>query len=241
MLEFIKDSSLVFMRLITILPLVLFTTIYMGKRTIGEIPIFDFLVIIILGSVVGADIADPNIKHFPTAVAIVGIGLLQKIISTLKVSNRKIGRFITFEPTIVIQNGQFLNKNLKKIHYTIDNLLQLLREKDVFDITEVETAIIESSGNLSVLKKPEKNAVTAEDMGIAMHPSRITLPVIMEGKIYSDVLAYFNLDKSWLINQLNHQEIYDINIIFFASINHNHELQISLRNETGILVPIIKH
>lgn len=241
MLEFIKDSSIVFIRIITILPLVLFITIFMGKRTIGEVPIFDYLVIIILGSVVGADIAEPNIKHIPTAVAIVVIGLLQKTVSYIKISNRKIGRLITFEPTIVVQNGMLLNKNLKKIHYTIDNILQLLREKDVFDIHEVETAIIESNGNLSVLKKDNKKAVTVEDMGIGKNISHITLPVIMEGKIYADVLIYFELDNAWLMKQLNDIEIYDINSVFFASINHSHELQISLKNERGIHVPIIKH
>ncbi len=241
MIEFIKDSSLVFFRILTILPLVLFVTIFMGKRTIGEVPIFDFLVIIILGSVVGADIAEPNIKHMPTAVAIVGIGLLQKIVSSLKVSNRKFGRLITFEPTIVIQNGRLLNSNLKKINYTIDNILQLLREIDVFDINEVETAIIESTGNLSVLKKHNKIAVTMEDMGINKNISSITLPVIIEGKLYYDVLTYFKLDNAWLIKQLNDKNISDIKDIFFASINHNHELQISLKNEEGILIPIIKH
>lgn len=241
MLEFIKDSSLVIIRIITILPLVLFITIFMGKRTIGEVPIFDYLVIITLGSVVGADIAEPNVKHIPTVVAIIGIGLLQKIVSSIKISNRKIGRLITFEPTIVIQNGILLNKNLKKIHYTIDNILQLLREKDVFDVNEVETAIIESNGNLSVLKKHNKKAVTMEDMGIAKNISHISLPVIIEGKIYSDVLVYFELDNTWLIKQLNNKEIYDINSVFFASINHSHELQISLKNEKGIFAPVIKH
>lgn len=241
MVEFIKDSSLVIIRIITILPLVLFVTIFMGKRTIGKVPIFDYLVIIILGSVVGADIAEPNIKHIPTVVAIVGIGLLQKIVSSIKISNRKIGRLITFEPSIVIQNGILLNENLKKNRYTIDNILQLLREKDVFDVNEVETAIIESNGNLSVFKKPNKSAVTMEDMGISKNISQISLPLIIEGKIYSDVLVYFELDNTWLMKQLNDKEIYDINSVFFASINHSHELLISLKNEKGVFVPVIKH
>ena len=89
MSEFIKDSSIVIIRVITILPLILLTTLFMGKRTIGEVPIFDFLVIVVLGSVVGADIADPNVKHLPTVVAIIGIGLLQKIVSYIKIYHSK--------------------------------------------------------------------------------------------------------------------------------------------------------
>ncbi|WP_070000061.1 DUF421 domain-containing protein [Cellulosilyticum sp. I15G10I2] len=241
MLEFLNDSALVLGRIITILPLLLFITLYMGKRAIGELPVFDFLIIVILGAIVGADIADPEIKHLPTAVAIISVGIIQRLVASLKISNRKIGRLITFEPTIVVQNGKFLDKSLKKIHYSIDNILQMLREKDIFDISEVETAIIESSGNLSVLKKPKKNTVTLEDMKISKKISSITFPVIIEGEVYADVLKYFNLDEKWLNEQLAYQEVTDIKSIFFASLNHNHDLHISLRDETQILTPVIKH
>lgn len=241
MIEFFIDSALVIGRITTILPLLLFATLYMGKRAIGELPVFDFLIIVILGAVVGADIADPEIKHLPTAVAIISVALLQKLVANLKISKRKIGHLITFEPTVIIQNGKLLNENLKKIRYSIDNVLQMLREKDVFDISEIEIAIIEASGNISVLKKPEKSLVTREDMNISMKTSLITYTVIIEGKIYSQVLSNLNLDETWLIVQLKNRNINDIQDVFFASINQNHELQISLKNEDNIKVPIIKH
>src|SRR5690606_24838184 len=120
--------------IVTIIPLLLFTTLFMGKRAIGELPVFDFLIVIILGALVGADIAEPDIKHLPTAFAIIAIGVFQRIVTRWKISNRKIGRLLTFEPTVVLQNGKFVNENLKKIRYSIDNILQMLREKDVFDI-----------------------------------------------------------------------------------------------------------
>ncbi|MGM9967830.1 MAG: DUF421 domain-containing protein [Rummeliibacillus sp.] len=83
-----------------------------------------------------------------------------------------------------MQNGKFIDKNLKKIRFSIDNILQMLREKNVFDINEVETAIIEGSGALSVLKKSQKNSVTREDMNIVNTTSSIFFPVIIEGTIY---------------------------------------------------------
>ena len=159
----------------------------------------------------------------------------------LKYTIRKIGRLITFEPIIVIQNGILLSKNLRKIHYTIDNILQLLREKEVFDINDVETAIIEASGKISVLKKQNKSAVTPEDMNITKNVSDLTFPLIIEGKIISDVLDHLMLDQAWLKQQLTGKDIYDINSVFFASINYKHELQISLKNERDLVVPIIKH
>ena len=89
----------------------------MGKRAIGEIPVFDFLIVIILGAVVGADIADPNIEHFPTIMAIIFIGVFQRVIANWKIANRKVGKLLTLEPTVVIQDGKFIDKNLKKIRY----------------------------------------------------------------------------------------------------------------------------
>ena len=236
-----KDILLIFGRIVTIIPLLLFITLFMGKRAIGELPVFDFLVIVILGAVVGADIADPNIEHLPTAIAIIFIGIFQRIVANWKISNRKIGRLLTLQPTVVIQDGKLIHKNLKEIRYSIDNILQMLREKNVFDINEVETAIIEGNGALSVLKKPHKNPVTREDMNIIETTSSISFPVIIEGTIYSNVLKTVNLSEAWLMQQLSDQGVNDINNVFFASINHNLELHVSLKNEDNITIPPIKN
>lgn len=236
-----KDMLLILGRIVTIIPLLLFTTLFMGKRAIGELPVFDFLIVIILGALVGADIAEPDIKHLPTAFAIIAIGVFQRIVTRWKISNRKIGRLLTFEPTVVLQNGKFVNENLKKIRYSIDNILQMLREKDVFDINEVETAIIEANGALSVLKKPQKNSVTLEDMNIIKPTSTISFPVIVEGTLYTDVLRDVNLDEAWLQQELDNQGVNELKDVFFASINRNRELHISLKNEKNLAIPTIKH
>lgn len=97
-METVKELLLVAGRIVTIFPLILLTTLYMGKRSIGELPVFDFLVIISLGAVVGADIADPNIEHLHTSFAIVLIGIIQRTVSYLVIRSRKFGKWITFEP-----------------------------------------------------------------------------------------------------------------------------------------------
>lgn len=96
MLELLKDVALVLGRVVTILPLLLFVTLFMGKRAIGELPVFDFLIIITLGAVVGADIADPDIHHLSTVITIITIGILQKIVTNWKISNRKLRKLLTF-------------------------------------------------------------------------------------------------------------------------------------------------
>lgn len=142
-MELWKDLFVVVIRIVTILPLMLGVGIFMGKRSIGELPVFDFLVVLVLGSVVGADIADPDIDHIHTVAAIIVIALLQKFIVTVKLKNRKLGKMLTFEPTIVVYKGQMVEKNLYQIRYSIDNITQMLREQQVFDLTQVELGIVE--------------------------------------------------------------------------------------------------
>lgn len=237
----IKEFAILLGRIVTILPLLLVMTIFMGKRAIGELPIFDFLIILTLGAVVGADLADPNIKHIPTALTVIVIAILHRIVSKLKISKRTFGRLITFEPTVVIQDGKLLYDNIKSIRYSIDNILRMLRQKNIFDLSEVETAIIEANGTLSVLKRAEKSPVTREDLNVTS-TTTITFPVILEGKIYTSILDEFQLNEAWLMKQLAAQGIYEKQDVFIATINKKRELQISLYNEKSrINIPKLYH
>ncbi|TKC18093.1 YetF domain-containing protein [Robertmurraya kyonggiensis] len=227
---FVKDTLLVYGRIITLLPLLLFITLFMGKRSIGSLPIFDFLIIITLGAVVGADIADPNIAHIHTAMAIIGLALLQKLISYMTIRFRKFRNAITFEPTIVIMDGNFKVENLRKIQYSIDEILQMLREKDVFDVSEVKLGIIEANGNISVYKNRDKSPVLLEDMGIKSHKDKLPYPVIIEGKIDYQMLTKLSTSEFWLMEQLEKKGIKDINEVFFASLTSDLELHLSLMN-----------
>lgn len=223
---FIKDTLIVYGRIITILPLLLFMTLFMGKRSIGELPVFDFLIIITLGAVVGADIADPKIEHIHTATAIIGLALLQKLISFIAIRSRKIGKALTFEPTIVIMDGVLMVKNLRKIQYSLDNILQMLREKDVFDIAVVKLGIVEANGKISIYKKPNKSPVLREDLGLI---SKDTLPyaVIIEGEIDHHTLTELGTNESWLMEQLKKNGIKNVDDVFFASLTSDLKLHLS--------------
>ncbi|MGM0829117.1 MAG: DUF421 domain-containing protein [Bacillota bacterium] len=230
-------------RIATILPLALFATLYMGKRSIGELPVFDFLVILTLGAVVGADIADPKINHIYTAIAVIAIALLQKLVATWKIKNRKIGRLLTFEPTMVIYQGQFLVSKMKKIQYPIDTILQMLREQKIFNVKDVELAIVEANGNLSVKLYPEKEVARVEH--ILPKPNvlnkGIDVPVVIEGEIYEKALYSRNLNESWLYEELERKNIFEVKDVFYAAINDMNELHVSIKNINNLqnLPPIL--
>ncbi|NGY81081.1 DUF421 domain-containing protein [Bacillus megaterium] len=240
-MDLVKELVIVLGRIVTIIPLLLIITLVMGRRFIGELPVFDFLVILILGAVVGADIADPNIEHLHTAVAIVLIGGLQMLIAKWAIAHRKFGRLITFEPTIVIKDGQLLRDNMKRIRYSLDNILQMLRENDIFDTSDVQLGIIESNGKLTVYKSPTKGNVTVEDLGIQKTSEGISYPVIIEGKVYSTVLKDLNISSTWLKNELSKQDILDIEQVFYASVSKDRKLHISPYKQSSSVKPEILH
>ena len=231
-METLIEILKVYGRIVTIIPWLLIVTLFMGKRSIGEVPVFDFLIIIVLGAVVGADIADPDIPHLYTFLSISAIGALQIIVSKLKLNHRFLRRLITFEPTIV--------ENLQKIRYSLDNVLQMLREKDIFDVNEVELALIEPNGKLTAFKKTHKSTVTIEDLGIKNISRSIAYPIIVEGNIEIETLSQLNLTDKWLLQELQKKDLKLIDI-FFASVNENHELHVSLISNNKVNKAKIRH
>ncbi|GAB6928425.1 DUF421 domain-containing protein [Paenibacillus sp. JCM 10914] len=238
-MEMLKDMLIVLGRIATIYPLLLGVTLFMGRRSVGELPVFDYIIILSLGSVIGADIADPSIHHLPTAFAIVAIGVLQKTVSYLLIKNRRFGKWITFEPIIVVKSGQFIHTNLKKARYSIDNILQMLREEQIFDISGVDMAVLEPNGTLSVMKKLEKTTVTLEDLKLKRQDSGLSYAIIKEGRMQTITLEKLNLSQQWLEKQLVQHGV-PLDQVFFASLNDQMKLNITIYDKE-IPIPPLYH
>ncbi|EIW15676.1 MULTISPECIES: DUF421 domain-containing protein [Pelosinus] len=226
-METASDLFKIAVRIFTILPLMLFVTLFMGRRSVGELPVFDYLIIITLGSVVGADIAEPEINHIYIAFAVIVIGILQKLFAELTIRNQKFKGLTTFDPVVVIKDGILIVKNIKKIKYSLENILELLREYGIFNITEVSIALIEANGRLSVYKKPELTPVTPQDLGITKPSGGIAYPVIKEGKVLRQVLKDLHLSEDWLYAQLKNQGFDTAKAVFFATVDGNRQVYIS--------------
>lgn len=215
------------MRIVTAMALILFLVLKTGRRKIGELPVYDFLTIIVLGSVIGADISEPDIPHIPTLFAVLLIVALQYFVSWLLINNKKLARKITFGPTVIIQNGQFIKSNMERLKYSIENVLMALREKDVFDLDEVEFAVVEGSGNISVLKKSQFLPLTPSDMNIQTNYKGLSIPLIADGRVFDKNLQQLKLDESWLKAQLAQIGIRDFSEVFYASISTGGKLFVS--------------
>ncbi|MEK3882997.1 DUF421 domain-containing protein [Paenibacillus sp. PL2-23] len=238
-MSILNDTLLVLGRIYTIYPLLLVVTLFMGRRSIGQLPIFDFLIFLSLGSVIGADIADPKIEHLHTAIAIAAIGVLQKLFSVLLIKSRKFGKLVTFEPAIVVHKGQLLRGKLKKLQYSVDDILRLLREQGIFDPAVVEIAVLEGNGELSVLKKAENQHSTPAILGIPNAALGLAYAVIKEGKAQRHTLEAMGVSEEWLERELKGEGL-TMEEVFFATLNESKVLTVSTYSEASPALPVFR-
>jgi uncharacterized membrane protein YcaP (DUF421 family) len=211
--------------IVSIMGVMLIVWLAMGKRQLGELTPLDFAVSITAGTVAGAGIADPRIELGRTIVALVLLGVLQVSISVLSVKYRAVYNRLSSEPVVLVENGQMIKMNLRKVRMTAEMLLQLLREKDVFDITEVELAVLESHGKLSVLKKAEYLPLTPSCVKLNVSPNKIPLPVILEGELQEEVLKKMGFSEDQ-IAAFKEQYKDRLHEVFIAFMDKNQQLYI---------------
>ncbi len=198
----------------------------MSKRQLGELSPFDFTISITVGTVAGAGIVDPRIELSRTIVALVMLGLLQVTISWLGIKFRAVQKKVHFDPVVLIENGQLIKKNLLKVRMTIEMVLQLLREKDVFDITEVELAVFEPQGKLSVLRKTECLPVTPRQLQLTVTPNRVLIPIILEGELQVKLLQKLGFSTNE-IEEFHQQYKNHIDDVFVAFMDKQHNLHVT--------------
>ncbi|MEH7303246.1 DUF421 domain-containing protein, partial [Neobacillus drentensis] len=174
---------------------------------------------------------DTNLKFTPMLASFTALISMYLISSLISNKNRRFRLWLSGEPTVVIENGKLLDGNMKKIRYTLDDLNQQLREQGIFDLIEVEFALLEVSGKLSVLKKTKFQNVTKNEIVPTNNSVDIHLPIelIMDGRV---VEKNFNSQYSsaWLNQELQSRNL-ELKDIQYAVISSNSSLFIDLYND----------
>jgi uncharacterized membrane protein YcaP (DUF421 family) len=222
----LSEGLVVFVRsIIGFFTLLIFARI-IGKEQISQLTFFDYILGITIGSIAAELTVDLSSRAWPHWVALVvwaALGLLMEII-TLKW--RYAAKYFEGEPTIVIMNGMIMENVLKKSRYRVSDILELLRNKDIFDLNEVAYAILEPNGNISVLKKPEYLPLTRKDMNIKSKPSGVATEMIYDGIVIEENLGQLNKDKKWLYSQLKVKGIKDPSEVFLLTLDPGGNLYI---------------
>ncbi|MFA7215871.1 MAG: DUF421 domain-containing protein [Bacillota bacterium] len=200
----------------------------MGKQQVSELTFFDYIVGITIGSIASTLSVQLNQNTFSTLVGMAVWALLPIILAYLSLHNIWIRKVVEGEATVVIENGKILEENLRRIRLTIDDLISELRIKDVFDIEEVEFALFEANGKLSVLKKSPNQPVTPKDLGLKAEYNGLPTNLVSDGILLEDALRSLGLTRAWLYHQLGKQNITEVSDVSLAQLDTKGNLYVDL-------------
>jgi uncharacterized membrane protein YcaP (DUF421 family) len=215
--------------------LVLLTlTRIMGRQEISQTTFFTFVSAITIGTIGGSLVINNALSIRNGVIALVGWSILTVAMELIDIKSKKARVLIEGQPVIVIKDGQILEEALRKARLDIDALNAMLREKNAFSVADVQYAIFETDGKLSVMKKDEKQALTKRDMNITSTPTVFPIPtaVISDGKVNNESLRKLNLDKVWLEQQLQQGGVTSASEVFYAEVQKDGTLYIDKRNDT---------
>jgi uncharacterized membrane protein YcaP (DUF421 family) len=199
----------------------------MGPRQLTQFTFKDYVLGVLVGSMGGRAMTRPEQAYITFLYGIVTVIIMQMLLSYLCLKSDRVRRFINGQPIIVISKGEILKNNLKKARLTMNELASLLRAESIFNLSDVEYAILEPVGNLSVLKKLQGQQITKSEMKIPLPVFKyIPSEIIVDGKVIYDNLKELNLNEDWLNVELNKQNISSIKDIFYAEIQSDGSLYI---------------
>ena len=227
----LNEGLVVFVRsIIGFFSLLIFAKI-LGKQQISQLTYFDYILGITIGSIGASLTTDLSSRSWPHWVGLFTWALLGYFTEYITMKWRYAAKVLEGEPTIIIMNGKIMEATMKKMKYRASEIMELLRNKDVFDLSEVDFAIIEPNGQLSVLKKPEFQNLTAKDMHIQKPSTGISTELIYDGILIEENLRQLDKDKDWIISQLKQQGISDISDVFLATLTPSGSLYIDLHKD----------
>lgn len=197
---------IVFFRAVILYIVVVFCMRLMGKKQLGQLQPSEFVVTILLSNIATLPIEDINIPVMMGLVPIVTIVSFDVFISYLSLYSKGFRRMVCGSPKIIINEGKIDQPLMKKLRFTVDDLLESLREQQVFDIAQVQLAVVETTGQLSVYVKHSKGTLTPEDANVKVSDDDPPQLIIDNGKVLNDSLALIGFGEGWLEHILDDEK-----------------------------------
>ena len=192
-----------FFRAVILYIFVLIVMRLMGKREIGQLQPFELAISIMIADLASTPMADAGIPISNGIIPILALLVMHLIISVLNIKSIRARQILCGRPSILIYRGKIDEKMLRRERFTVNELEERLRGNNIVNIGDVEYAILETSGQITVIQKPNKKNVTVEDLGIKKEYEGLTYDLVLDGKIMYDNLRILKKDFSWLKKQVN--------------------------------------
>ena len=192
-----------FVRAILLYIIVLIVMRLMGKREIGQLQPFELAISIMIADLASIPMTDPGVPITNGIVSILGLLVMHLIISVINIKSIRAREIVCGKPSILIYRGRIDEKVLRKERFTINELQERLRGNNIVNIGDVEYAILETSGQVTVIQKPNKRNTIPEDFNIMPEYEGISYDLVVDGKIMYDNLKLIEKNYEWLKKQVN--------------------------------------
>ncbi|MCL6451759.1 MAG: DUF421 domain-containing protein [Acetobacteraceae bacterium] len=222
-----------FVRALVMYFFILLVTRLLGKREIGQVSPFDFVVAIMLGELAVIAVENTRLPLWQAGLPILAMAGAHVGLAFLCMKSNLARRWLSGVPTVLIENGRIVEKNLRSLRYNLNDLLASLREKGVGNIADVEFAILENTGKLSVLPRSQRRPLQPRDLGLPSPYEGLADVVVVDGKPVAATLRRLNLDEDWLRRELARQGVSDPRQVLLATLDTQGGLFVSRKGETS--------
>lgn len=214
-------------RTILFMTALFFITKFLGKKQLSQLSFFEYITGITIGGIAAIVIMDVKYNILIGGMAITVMAAIPYIVDLLSLKSKKFRDFVEGKGSIFIKDGKIMEDNLKKERYTTDELLELLRKKDVFQVSDVEFAVLEPTGDLSVMLKKENQPLTAKSISLEVTPVKEPQTIIMDAEILDEPLTAIGKNRPWLHTELEKRGI-AVENVFLGQVNSQEGLTVDL-------------
>ena len=218
-------------RAIILYTLIIFAIRLMGKRQIGELQPGELAITILISNIAVLPIENIDVPLILGAVPILTLVCFELLLSILSMKSSKLRTILSGKPIFVIENGKINQKAINSLRFTIDDLTEGLRSCEVFDISQVAYAIVETNGTMSVVKKFQSQNVTPKMLKLENQQTTIPMVIISDGKVVEDNLKEIGLTRKWLFDKLKKENLSADNI-FIMTADNNEKTFIALKENS---------
>ncbi len=218
-------------RAIILYTLIIFAIRLMGKRQIGELQPGELAITILISNIAVLPIENIDVPLILGAVPILTLVCFELLLSILSMKSSKLRTILSGKPIFVIENGKINQKAINSLRFTIDDLTEGLRSCEVFDISQVAYAIVETNGTMSVVKKFQSQNVTPKMLKLENQQTIIPMVIISDGKVVEDNLKEIGLTRKWLFDKLKKENLSADNI-FIMTADNNEKTFIALKENS---------
>ena len=216
-----------------------FVTKMIGKKQVSQLSLFDYVIGISIGNFAAEMTINLESNEIHGIVAVVIFGFIAFLVSIFTMKSIKLRRFFMGTPTIIIEHGKIIQDSFYKVRYDINDVLEQCRIKGYYDISDIDYAIVEANGELSILPNSNSREVTVKDMNLKVEKEGLCANVIIDGKIMYKSLEYIDKKEEWLLKELKVKGK-KLDDIILATVDISDKLMLYERNKNKKVLNVLE-